>query len=82
MPGPTASNSDAGRLVIDETTAALEPELRGGGGSGVTYQRIRKNAATSTASPATIAAGATHTGVRATGLRTGRGRRALIQPRA
>ena len=79
---PTASNSDVGRLVIDETTAALEPELSGGCGSGVTYQRMRKNAATSTASPATMAAGATHTGVRATGLRTGRGRRALIQPRA
>src|SRR5436190_14089615 len=71
VPWPIDSNSEEGRVVIWLTTTAVVSELSGGGGAGVVYQRMTRNAATSSAMPATTAAGATHAGVPATGLRMG-----------
>jgi hypothetical protein len=51
-----------------ETIAAVVFGLGAGGGSGVVYQRITRKPAITTASPATTAAGMTHTGVPATGF--------------
>ncbi len=72
VPWPTALNSDAGKPVIWETTAAVVSWLGALGGTGVVYQRTTKNAATTSAIPTTTAAGVTHTGVLDTGLRIGR----------
>ena len=75
VPWPTASNSDAGRPVIIETTTVVVSWLSGFGGSGVVYQWMTQNAAIKTAMPATTATGITQAGVPATGLRSGVARR-------
>src|SRR4029077_18682590 len=87
VPCPTVSNSELGRLVMIEITCAVVSALGAFGGSGVVYQRMTRNAAIRTARPATTAAGITHVGVPATGLRTGArvtpfrtGRRLLTTP--
>src|SRR5579864_6979234 len=69
VPWPTASNSELGRFVMMEMTCAVVSWLGALGGSGVVYQRMTRNAAISTARPPTTAAGITHEGVPATGLR-------------
>src|ERR1700740_3563722 len=71
VPCPTASKSELGRFVMIAMTCAVVSGLGAFGGSGVVYQRMTKNGGTSTARPATTAAGITHEGVPATGLRTG-----------
>src|SRR5690242_11023287 len=71
VPFPTVSNSELGRFVMIDITCAVVSGLGAFGGSGVVYQRMTRNAAISTARPATTAAGMTHAGVPATGLRTG-----------
>ncbi len=67
-------------LVIAATTFWVASTFRGGGGTGVVYQRIRRNAPTSKAMPATTARGVTHAGVRETGFRIGLARFAGCRP--
>ena len=71
VPWPMASNSDEGRPVIWVSTTCVVSVLSGFGGAGVVYQRMTRNVATSRAMTASTAAGATQTGVPATGLRIG-----------
>src|SRR5260370_15087416 len=71
VPCPTASKSELGRFVMIDMTCAVVSWLGAFGGSGVVYQRMTRNAPISTPTPATTAAGITHDGLPATGLRAG-----------